>query len=83
MNLLEFQLGILLIVLRESVLDGLLQLVLDVATHVAHLYLGLLCNLGTLLSKIATTLLSRNGDVQADHLTIVLWGNAPPYGPKA
>ena len=40
-DLLQFELCILLIILGEAVLDGPLQLVLDVATHIAHLDLCL------------------------------------------
>ena len=49
MNLLQFILGILLVVLRESVLYRLLQFVLDFSAHVAHLHLYLLADLVTLL----------------------------------
>ena len=75
-NLLQFQLCILLIILGETILDGLLQLVLDIATHIAHLDLGLLGNLGALLGEVATALLSGDGDVETDHLAIVFGGNA-------
>ena len=75
MELLKLELGILLVVLRKTVLDSLLQLVLDVSTHITYLDLGLLSNLVALLGQVATTLLGRHRDVQADHLTIVLGGD--------
>ena len=59
---LQIKLSILLVVLRESVLDGLLQFVLDVAAHVAHLHLGFLGYLVTLLHQVAATLLGGLGD---------------------
>ena len=76
MQLLEVVLGILLVILRETVLDGLLQLLLDVGTHVAYLYLGFLGNLVALLDQFTATLLSRLGDTQADDFAVVLRSNA-------
>ena len=77
MQFLQVGFGILLVVLRETVLDGLLQFLLDVGTNVAHLYLCLLSNLVALLYQIATALLGGLGDTQTDNLAIVLWCN--PY----
>ena len=76
MKFLKLELGILLIVLAESVLDSLLQLVFDVGTHVSDFNLSLLGNLVALLDQILTTLLCRLRDIQSDDLTIVLWGDA-------
>ena len=52
MNLLQFLLGVLFVVFGEAVLDGFLQLVLDVGTYVAHLHFGLFCNLVALLHVV-------------------------------
>ena len=72
MEFLKLQLSVLLIILREAVLDGLLQLVLDITTHITHLNLGLLADLVALFHQIPTTLLGGYRDVQTDDLTIVL-----------
>ena len=76
MQLLQVSLGILLQVFRETVLDGLLQLLLDVSTNVAYLNLGLLGNLVALLNEVTTALLSRLGQTQTDNLAIILWSDA-------
>ena len=56
-QLLQFELGIFLIVLAQAVLDGFLQFVLHIATHIAHFHLGLLTNFVALLHQFLTALL--------------------------
>ena len=75
-DLLQFELCILLVIFGETILDSLLQFFLDVATHITHLDLGLLGNLGTLLGEVTTTLFGGDGNVEADDLAIVLRGDA-------
>ena len=72
MDFLELQLGVLLVVLAKSVLDGLLQFFLDVGTYVAYLNLGLLRNLVALLHQVATALLGRLRNAETDDLAVVL-----------
>ena len=76
MNLLQLQLGILLIILAQSVLDSLLQLFLYVGTHIAHLHLRFLSYLVALFHQVATALLGRLRNNEANHLAIVLRCNA-------
>ena len=76
MEFLKLEFSILLIILRETVLDGFLELILDISTHVTHLDLSLLSNLVALLDQILTALLSGLWDIQTDDLTIVLRGDA-------
>ena len=72
MNLLKVGLGILLKVLRQSVLDGFLELVLNIGTHIAYLHLHTLTNLVALLGEFATSLLGGHRDTKTDNLAVVL-----------
>ena len=75
MQLLKIELGILLVILGKTVLDGFLQLFLDVATNVANFDLGLLGNLVALLHQVATALFGGLGDTQTDDFAIVFGGD--------
>ena len=76
MELLEVVLGILLKILRESVLDSLLKFLFNIATHVAHLYFCLLGYFATLLREFTTTLLRRLWNSKAYHFAVVVGGDA-------
>ena len=61
---LQLVLSVLLQILRKTVLDSLLQFVLDFATHIAHLHLSLLSNLATLLHKFLTALIGTQSQLK-------------------
>ena len=71
MDFLELELSVLLVVLRESVLDGFLELVLDVSPDVSDLDLCLLSNLVALLGELTAPLFCGLRDVQADDFSVV------------
>ena len=71
-DLLQLGLSILLKILRQTVFDGLLQLLFDIATSVAYLNLGLLANLVTLLDQLLTTLLCGLRNAKTNDLAVVL-----------
>ena len=76
MNLLEFALSVLLQILRQTVLDSLLQLVLCLLTCVANLHFSALADLVALLDKLLTAFLCRLRNAKADNLAVVLGSDA-------
>ena len=75
-NLLQVCLCVLFEVFRQSVLDSLLQFILNIRTGVAHFHLCAFSNLVALLHKVAATLFCWLGKIEAYDLSVVLRSNA-------